>query len=291
MTEIVVTAKVSDPMKAGFQSGGFSADHYSALIMNYQFNANFSSFGPTDTTLSAIDLVANTCKALGAIIAGATKIAAPALPASEETRLTALADALEAAADGLQAGKLDLDSARDLVKSSLAVFLDLAGGAGVGVFMAAVATYVTSITPLPPHVEAAMIGGSGVLGALMEITLGNSGLYDKVAGLLTDGLFEGAQSLVYALDKIVTGVSQATNPFDFTPYEPLNLDYFDLSPGSDDINGIDPTYSNFAAFDGPASYFQVEVAYITSNSRGGETDPDIIHSRAGTDLLIDYLIV
>lgn len=167
-------------------------------------------------------------------------------------------------------------TAKTLVQTSIAQFLDLAGGVGVGLFFSAFTAFASTIAPLPPHLETFFIVGAGPVGFMIEMAFGNSGLYDKVAELLTNGLFDGAQALSNALDRIANAVTDAVNPFDGREYDPLDSSQFEASPDPDDVYGIDPTYHDFAAFESAElSQHQLQVQFVGDGWGDFETDEPI----------------
>jgi hypothetical protein len=122
--EIVVTAKRL-PQVLYLSSGGSSTMFRTADI---QPEFRFPDYSLINDGLNPYEIVGNGLKAIGEAIATLTEAASFALPASEETRLNALANTLKTLGTSLQAGTIDVSTAKSAMSDALSVAFNELGG-------------------------------------------------------------------------------------------------------------------------------------------------------------------
>lgn len=290
--DIVVRAKVADYQKASIGPSGGGNMNLNTYMVNVALQVDMPQLDPP--VADSMKMVADGLHGIAAVIDGALNfddaIGNP-LPKGDRTRLQALAHALEVASTGLKTGSLKEDGAQALVKHAFTQFFDLAGGYGVGLAMSCLAAYASATAgpAVPIHVKALATAGAGVLGYVMESTLGNSGSYEFLAGGLTTAIFKGAEGLArvgeelsYTIDIVMQGVYQKVNPFSPIAndhFDPLDLDNFEVTPGADDVNGISSTYANLSVFDSLSSTdVEVGTEFYRSSEGGPKEVEGYVHS-------------
>lgn len=283
--EIVVVAKVSDYQRSTASGGGGGSSNTNLNVYAVNFRTDVYLASVDQPTSDAMQTVAKAlhgiATAIDAVLAAEQALGGP-LPNGERARLVALSDTLDIASTGLKTGALTEDGARAMTTNALASFFDLAGSFAVGLAMGAIGGWAAATVPgASLQVKALGALGAGAIGLMIETTFGNSGAYEKLAGALVDGLFNGAQALHNVLDMAMSAVYDRINPFsDYNqPWDPIDIDTFEVSPGSDHINGISPTFANLSVFEStPWTSVQVQTTFYSSGGGGPREVEDYEHS-------------
>lgn len=280
--EIVVVAKLSDYQRTTAGAGETGSANVKQYTVNFRTEVYLARVD--EPTSDAMQTVAKAlhgiAAAIDAVLAAEQALGGP-LPNGERARLVALSDSFEVASTGLKTGALTEDGARAMTKNALASFLDLAGGFAVGLAMGAIGGWLSASLPgASPQIKALGALGAGAFGFMLEATFGNSGAYEKLAGALVDGLFNGAQALHNALDRVMDAVHERLDPFsDYNQWDRIDLDTFEVSPGPDDVNGISPTFANLSVFEStPWTSVEVQTTFYYSGGGGPREVEDYVHS-------------
>lgn len=275
---IIVTARLKNIQHASVASGS-GGSSFNSNVLNFSIqvqpivaNENYTQ-GALQTTATALSGVASSIEA---VLKAAEAAGAP-IPRGEKARLAALAETLHVASTGLKTGAIDQSSAHKMVATAFAVAWDVGGAAVVGISIAAIAAVATAFAGagLPPHIKALTAMGAGAMGILLEVTLGNSGLYEALGKATADALFwAGAKvsqvgdALSNLLSQIVEAATSAMNPFNNQPYRDLDLSSYDVIPGQDDIDGVAVEFSNYAGLE-PVAPEMLSVHTAFYRSAGG----------------------
>lgn len=168
---------------------------------------------PNEFLASMIDGLAKTLELT-------TDLIRPLLPTAEAIRLDSLVATLDGSARGLRYGNLSVADAKATTKTALTVAFSELGALGTSAITTSIGTLVSKVAP--GNARVAAIGVSFAFGLALDGFMDATGLYERVAGLLTDGLFGGVATFEAVLDRMQRAITEGRDILidrQFDPYD------------------------------------------------------------------------